>query len=73
VSCGRDKTAKVWTQDGKPVLATEALGEIALRAVLAGNTVFVGDWNGTLKAYNVADGGKAFGDIFVTPTLVGQR
>jgi WD40 repeat protein/mono/diheme cytochrome c family protein len=73
VSCGRDKTAKVWTQEGKPVLATEALGEITLRAVLAGETVIAGDWNGSLKAFNVADAGKPFGEIAVTPALIGKR
>lgn len=73
VSCGRDKTAKVWSQEGKPLLTTEAMGEITLRAVLAGETVFAGDWNGTLKAFNVADGGKPFGEIAVTPALIGKR
>jgi WD40 repeat protein len=73
VSCGRDKTAKVWTQDGKQVMVTEAMGEIALRSVLSGETVFAGDWNGTLKAYNMADGGKPFGEISVTPALIGKR
>ncbi len=63
VSCGRDKVAKVWDQTGKALLTTVPLTEIALRAVLSGETVLAGDWNGRVQAFLLADGGKPFGDV----------
>ena len=65
VSCGRDKLAKVWDQTGKPLLTTQPLPEIALRAVLADDTVLAGDWSGNVQAYALADGGKPFGELAV--------
>jgi WD40 repeat protein/mono/diheme cytochrome c family protein len=63
VTCGRDKSAKVWDQTGKAILTTQPLTEIALRAVLSGDTVIAGDWNGKVRAFLLADGGKPIGDI----------
>jgi WD40 repeat protein len=68
ISCGRDKLAKVWDQTGKVLLATQPLPEIALRAVLAEDTVLAGDWNGTVQAYTLADGGKPFGEVGISRT-----
>jgi hypothetical protein len=71
ISCGRDKVAKVWDQTGKVLLTTQPLTEIALRAVLSGDTVVAGDWNGKVQAFLLADGGKPFGDVVTvasTPT-----
>ncbi len=73
VSCGRDKVAKVWDQTGKVLLTTQPLSEIALRAVLAGETLMVGDWNGKVQAYLMADQGKPFGDVVtVAPKTVSK-
>ena len=55
VTCGRDKVAKVWDQSGKALLTTQPLTEIALRAVLSGDTVMAGDWNGKVQAFLLAD------------------
>ena len=63
VTCGRDKVAKVWDQSGKALLTTQPLTEIALRAVLSGDTVMAGDWNGKVQAFLLADGGKPFGEV----------
>ena len=67
VTCGRDKVAKVWDQSGKALLTTQPLTEIALRAVLSGDTVMAGDWNGKVQAFLLADGGKPFGEVRVAP------
>jgi WD40 repeat protein len=72
VSCGRDRTAKVWNQEGKALLTTAPMGEITLRAVLVGDTVVAGDWTGKVQAYGIADGGKPFGEIAVTPMLASK-
>ncbi len=67
VTCGRDKVAKVWDQSGKALLTTQPLTEIALRAVLSGDTVMAGDWNGKVQAFLLADGGKPFGEVKAAP------
>ncbi|MEI6714940.1 MAG: c-type cytochrome domain-containing protein [Verrucomicrobiota bacterium] len=67
VTCGRDKVAKVWDQSGKLLLTTQPLGEIALRAVIAGDSIIAGDWNGKVQAFALADGGKPLGDLLTTP------
>jgi hypothetical protein len=58
VSGGRDHAVKLWQQDGKPL---KTLGELdALVTSVAfcdgGQLVVAGDWNGTVKVWNVADG-----------------
>ncbi len=65
VTCGRDKLAKVWDQNGKLILTTQPLPEIALRAVLSGDSLIAGDWTGLVKAFLMADGGKP---VFELPT-----
>jgi hypothetical protein len=59
--------AKVWDQSGKALLTTQPLTEIALRAVLSGDTVMAGDWNGKVQAFLLADGGKPFGEVRLAP------
>jgi mono/diheme cytochrome c family protein len=67
VTCGRDKLAKIWDQTGKLILTTKPLSEIALRAVVAGDSVIAGDWNGKVQAFVLADGGKPMGELTLTP------
>jgi WD40 repeat protein len=66
VTSGRDKVAKVWDQNGKLLLTTQPLPDIALRAVLAGDSLIAGDWTGAVKAFVVADGGKPVHELPVT-------
>jgi len=72
VSCGRDKVAKVWDQTGKALLTTLPLTDIALRAVLSGDTVVAGDWSGKVQAFLLADGGKPFGDVALKPATAAK-
>ncbi len=72
VSCGRDKVAKVWDQTGKALLTTQPLTDIALRAVLSGDTVVAGDWSGKVQAFLLADGGKPFGDVALKPATAAK-
>ena len=55
VSSGRDKTAKVWDQTGKQIMASQPFSDIALRAEIAGERVVAGDWTGTVRVWNLAD------------------
>lgn len=60
VTSGRDKTSKSWKSDGTAILTMEPLTELALRVAVSHNAgfAFVGDWNGNVVAYNLADGKK---------------
>ncbi len=55
VSCGRDKTAKVWDQTGKNLLTSNSFGDITLRAALANNRVVAGDWTGDVRVFALSD------------------
>ena len=63
VTSGRDKVAKVWDQTGKLLLTTQPFPEMALRAVLSGESLIAGDWTGTVRAFVLADGGKPVVDL----------
>lgn len=58
VSCGRDNVAKLWQQDGNQIRAFPAFGDLALRVSHCdeADRVIAGDWNGTIKVWNAADG-----------------
>ena len=57
-SCGRDRVAKVWDQNGQQQRAFDAFGDIALRATFThdGARVAAGDWSGEIRLLNTADG-----------------
>jgi hypothetical protein len=58
VSSGRDKTVKLWDQNGAQQRAFDAFGDIALRATFThdGGRVVGGDWTGEIRLWNAADG-----------------
>lgn len=58
VSTGRDRVTKLWDQNGTQVRAFPALADLGLRVTYAETNGFVlaGDWTGTLKVWNAADG-----------------
>jgi hypothetical protein len=60
VTSGRDKTSKSWKSDGTAILTMEPLTDLALRVAVSHDAVyaFVGDWNGNVAAYKLADGKK---------------
>jgi len=71
VSSGRDKTAKVWDQTGKQLMASEPFPDIALRAEMAGNRVVAGDWTGKIRVWT-ADG-KSVGELTSNPPSLSER
>lgn len=72
VSCGRDKTAKVWDQTGKALGASQPFGDITLRAGLAGDRVVAGDWTGKIKVSSI-DGKTVHGELTANPPSVADR
>jgi Planctomycete cytochrome C/WD domain, G-beta repeat len=71
VSCGRDKTAKVWDQTGKQLMASEPFQDIALRAEMAGERVVAGDWTGRIRVWTVD--GKCVGELSSNPPSLADR
>lgn len=58
VSTGRDKTTKLWDANGNQVRAFPNLADLGLRVTFSETNGYViaGDWTGTLKVWNAADG-----------------
>ena len=71
VSSGRDKIVRVWDQTGKQLMASEAFGEIALRAELAGERVVGGDWSGQVRVWSLD--GKRVGELSANPPTIAER
>lgn len=71
VSAGRDKIAKVWDQEGKVKTTSEALGDIAMRAVLSSERVIAGDWTGKIAVFG-ADG-KRVGELTSNPPSIADQ
>ena len=62
-SCGRDKVAKLWDQNGGQQRAFEAFADLALRATYCDETnrAIAGDWTGEIRVWNAADGNRLGG------------
>jgi WD40 repeat protein len=74
VSCGRDRLARVWDQNGAQQRAFEALPDLALRVAFNhdASRVICGDWSGKIRAWSTADG-KAVGDLLANPPTLAER
>ena len=61
VTCGKDKTVKLWNADGGAIATMPAFAEPALEAVIThdGSRVVGGDWSGRTVMWEVADTKKA--------------
>lgn len=75
VTTGRDKQVKVWTaagDGGKPLAPN--FDDVALHATFdsEGKRVFAGDWAGTIRVWDVADG-KAVGELSPNPPRIADR
>ncbi len=68
VTCGRDKTAKIFDQTGKELGKTEAFADIALRATVSGDRVIAGDWTGDIRVCSLD--GKRIGELSATPPAI---
>ena len=71
VSCGRDKIAKAWDQNGQVLGKTEPFPDIALRAALSNDRVIAGDWTGLIRVTNLA--GKELAQLTANPPSLADR
>ena len=74
LSCGRDRVAKLWDQNGAQQLAFEAFGDLALRVTYCDETnrAICGDWTGSIRVWNAADG-AAVGNLSPNPPTLEER
>ena len=74
VTCGKDKTVKLWNADGGAVATMPAFTEAALEATFThdGGKVIGGDWNGRTVMWNVADPKQAV-ELFANPPRLEEQ
>ncbi len=71
VSTGRDKTTKLWDQNGGQQRAFEPFADVALNVSYCDETnrTIAGDWTGEIRVWNASDGARAGGLTMNAPTL----
>lgn len=59
-SCGRDRVAKLWDQNGGQQVAYEAFPDLALESTFCDESgrAIAGDWTGEIRVWNAADGAR---------------
>src|SRR5262249_9403302 len=74
VSCGRDRVAKLWDQNGAQQKAFEPSADIALRSAVTHDStrIVVGDWTGLARLFLVADG-KPAGNVTPNPPSLAEQ
>jgi WD40 repeat protein len=74
VSCGRDRLASVWDQNGTRLRAFEAFPDVALRVAFSPDAARVigGDWSGQVRVWTTADG-KVAGTLSTNPLPVAEQ
>ena len=72
VTCGRDKLAKLWDQNGGTLKSFEEFPDVALRATFTSGKVIAGDWTGLVRVWNAEDAKRA-GELSANPPLLAER
>ena len=74
VTAGRDRVVKLWDGNGGLQRQFEALPDLALRTTFThdGARVVGGDWTGTLKVWETADG-RPVGKLSANPMTLAER
>jgi chromosome segregation ATPase len=73
-TCGRDQRTRIWAQDGKQLLETKPIGEVAVSVAYADESrrVITGNWSGTVQVYN-DDKGAVQGALVTNPPTLDAR
>ena len=74
VTAGRDRQVKIWDQNGKQKRVINGFKSLPLEAVFSndGKRVFVGEWNGSVTAWDAANG-KPLGELSANPPALAKR
>lgn len=73
-SCGRDRVAKIWDQNGAMQRQFDPFNDLALRVTFNhdGSRVVAGDWTGEIRVTSAADG-KLLGTLSANPPALSDR
>ncbi len=74
LSCGRDRVAKLWQQDGTQIRAFEAFKDVALQVTFCDETnrAIAADWTGAIAVWDAVDG-KKLGELTANPLKLADR
>ncbi len=74
LTCGRDKTAKLFDSNGKQLIQFPPANDLAVRATFCDETnqAVVSDWTGTIQVWNAADGSLT-ASLTANPPPLSQR
>lgn len=74
VSCGRDRTVRLWDGIGAAQRAFEAFSDLALRTTFSHDCgrVIAGDWSGQILVWNTADD-KRIGTLSANPPSIAEQ
>jgi hypothetical protein len=74
VSCGRDRVAKLWDQNGAAKTAFSGFTDIPLCVAYCDETnrLIAGDWTGDIKVFDAASG-KLAGSLGANPPTLAER
>ena len=74
LTCGRDRRAKIWNQNGGLIKQFDPFSDLALRVTFCDETnrAIAGDWTGAIGVWNPKDG-KKVGSLSVNPPILAVR
>jgi hypothetical protein len=74
VTCGRDQVTRLWDQDGKPLMETAAIGDVAVSATFCDESAraIAAGWGGAVQVYK-ADDAAVIGSLATNPPTLAER
>ena len=74
VTCGRDQITRLWDQDGKQLMETPPIGEVAVSVTFCDESLraIAASWAGTVQVYK-ADDASALGSLVTNPPTLEER
>ncbi len=74
ITCGRDQITRLWDQDGKQLMETPPIGEIAVSATFCDESIraVAASWAGTVQVYK-ADDATVLGGLVTNPPMLDAR
>jgi hypothetical protein len=74
VTCGRDQITRLWDQEGKQLVETPAIGDVAVSATFCDETqrAIAASWAGVVQVYQAEDA-AAVGTLLTNPPTLADR
>jgi mono/diheme cytochrome c family protein len=74
VTCGRDQVTRIWDQDGKQLMESAAIGDVAVSTTICDESLraMTASWAGVVQVYNAADA-AVLGGMATNPPKLEER